>query len=164
MFVCYLLINSQGRTYIGYTNDFKKRLRQHNGEISGGAKYTTAYKGTNGWHPVAVIEGFPDNKWAMSFEWRMKKYKNSKGKLKSSSGLDKRLKNIFEIIKENKITGKSLPPSEIPLLTININKKYENRLEKIVDLDNFFIHNPVDNLVLEFKSGHQLSLLAKINL
>ena len=101
MFVCYLLINSQGKTYIGYTNDFKKRLRQHNGEISGGAKYTTAHKGANGWHPVAIIDGFPNNKWAMSFEWRMKKYKNSKGKLKSSSGLNMRLKNIFEIIIAN---------------------------------------------------------------
>ena len=127
--VCLLsLINSQEKP-----TDTQMILkdRQHNGEISGGAKYTTAHKGANGWHPVAIINGFPNNKWAMSFEWRMKKYKNSKGKLKSSSGLNMRLKNIFEIIQENKITSKSLPPSEIPLITICVNKKYQSFGRKI---------------------------------
>ena len=32
------------KTYVGMTNDFFHRLRQHNGEIKGGAKYTTNIK------------------------------------------------------------------------------------------------------------------------
>tara|TARA_A100000164_G_scaffold349144_1_gene351877 strand:- start:415 stop:906 length:492 start_codon:yes stop_codon:yes gene_type:complete len=156
MFLCYLISNSESRTYVGYTNNFKNRIRKHNGEIVGGAKYTTAHKGKNGWKPVAIICGFPDNKWAMSFEWRMKRQKNSKGKLKPSSGIDSRLKNIFEILEEDKITSKSPPPSEIPLISIIVNKKFESRLEKLVDLNKFFIDNSVSNLTLEFKENSEI--------
>jgi len=36
----YILKCSDGSYYTGKTTDLKKRLRQHNGEIKGGAKYT----------------------------------------------------------------------------------------------------------------------------
>jgi len=45
---CYVLKNTKGNgnsksnaVYVGYTNRPDRRIRQHNGEISGGAKYTT---------------------------------------------------------------------------------------------------------------------------
>lgn len=38
MFLVYLIKNDT-KTYIGYTNDFLKRWQQHNGYLSGGAKY-----------------------------------------------------------------------------------------------------------------------------
>ena len=43
---CYVLKNTKGNSksnavYVGYTNRPDRRIRQHNGEISGGAKYTT---------------------------------------------------------------------------------------------------------------------------
>ena len=41
MFV-YMLESSDGATYIGATVDLNRRLRQHNGEIKGGAKRTTS--------------------------------------------------------------------------------------------------------------------------
>ncbi len=37
----YILRCSDGSYYTGITNDLEKRLRQHNGEISGGAVYTS---------------------------------------------------------------------------------------------------------------------------
>ena len=38
----YLLINNvHNRTYLGITNNLKRRIRQHNCEIKGGAKYTS---------------------------------------------------------------------------------------------------------------------------
>ena len=40
MFLVYLIKN-ENKTYIGYTNDFFRRWKQHNGYLSGGAKYTT---------------------------------------------------------------------------------------------------------------------------
>ena len=44
--VCYIIEN-RGYTYVGVSNNAVKRLRAHNGEIKGGAKYTTS-KGS-GW-------------------------------------------------------------------------------------------------------------------
>ncbi len=41
MFFVYLLKCSDGTYYCGKTNDLKNRLRQHNGQIKGGAKYTS---------------------------------------------------------------------------------------------------------------------------
>jgi len=40
-YLVYLLVNSSNNcTYIGCTNNSIRRLRQHNGELVGGAKYT----------------------------------------------------------------------------------------------------------------------------
>jgi putative endonuclease len=40
--VVYLLKCANNSLYCGITNDMARRLRQHNGEIQGGAKYTRA--------------------------------------------------------------------------------------------------------------------------
>ncbi|WP_342591002.1 GIY-YIG nuclease family protein [Isorropodon fossajaponicum symbiont] len=39
----YLLHCANNSLYCGVSNDIAKRIRQHNGEIKGGAKYTRAY-------------------------------------------------------------------------------------------------------------------------
>jgi len=36
----YLLVCGDGSYYAGITNDLERRVRQHNGEIAGGARYT----------------------------------------------------------------------------------------------------------------------------
>jgi len=65
---CYLLRSRlNGRTYIGYTTDPLRRLRQHNGEICGGAKKTSR---SRPWELVCVVRGFPDQGSALRFEWR----------------------------------------------------------------------------------------------
>lgn len=162
MFLCYLIYNSEGRTYVGYTNNFRERIRKHNGDISGGAKYTTAHKGLQGWEPAAIVGGFPDKRWAMSFEWRMKRRLNGLGKLKPSSGLNARLKNIFEIIELDKITSKSPPPSEVPLISIVVNNKFESKLNTLVDLNKIFSEINGNNLALEFKSDCDIKMIDTI--
>lgn len=54
------------RTYIGVTNNLKRRLRQHNGEIVGGAKTTRGRV----WRYLFHVSGF-DKIQALQFEWRM---------------------------------------------------------------------------------------------
>jgi putative endonuclease len=38
----YVLVSARGRTYVGTTTDVARRLRQHNGELVGGARSTRA--------------------------------------------------------------------------------------------------------------------------
>lgn len=81
--ICYLLQSANPRyTYFGYTNNLEHRLRQHNGIIKGGAKYTSKYRP---WKVVCYVSGFPDRRTALQFEWRLhhpfKKYRNLAGKI-----------------------------------------------------------------------------------
>lgn len=69
-FACYLLTSLcprfKGHTYIGYTVNPRRRIRQHNGEIRSGAWRT---KRKRPWEMVFCIYGFPTNVAALQFEW-----------------------------------------------------------------------------------------------
>ena len=70
MYFCYILYSLHPKylnnTYIGFTDDPLHRLRQHNGEIKGGAKYT---KRRRPWKLILVISNFPNKIAALKFEW-----------------------------------------------------------------------------------------------
>ncbi|CAE7732202.1 SLX1 [Symbiodinium pilosum] len=68
LYGCYLLqsARNQRRTYIGFTMDPKRRLRQHNGEIKGGACKTHKWKP---WRMVLCVWGFPGKVLALQFEY-----------------------------------------------------------------------------------------------
>lgn len=59
--------------YVGYTTCVLRRLRQHNGEISGGARQTRRIRLRTGceWRVSQVTTGFPDKKSALQFEWAL---------------------------------------------------------------------------------------------
>ena len=67
---CYLLATRSGseKTYVGVTPDLDRRLRQHNGELAGGARATTGRI----WERICHVRGFPDHRAALQFEWRWK--------------------------------------------------------------------------------------------
>ena len=68
-------------TYLGSTNNFSHRLRQHNGEICGGAR-TTANRSKHHkykWKPVCIVRGFRTRGDAYSFEKLAKEITYSKG-------------------------------------------------------------------------------------
>jgi len=94
-FFVYLLLSSDGSTYVGATVDLERRLRQHNKELKGGA-YATSAKVLKGetWIRVAHVEGFPDWQSALQFEWRWKQLTR-----KQASGL-KPLKRRMEALKQ----------------------------------------------------------------
>lgn len=66
----YLLqsMSNPRRTYVGYTVDLQHRLRQHNGELVGGAKATRSGRP---WRVVGYLTGFPTASLALQFEWRV---------------------------------------------------------------------------------------------
>jgi len=73
MYICYCLERRGGTgalTYVGCTNNFTRRLRQHNGEIKGGARCTTRACAAGAlWTPIHFAVGFIDKSQALSFEW-----------------------------------------------------------------------------------------------
>ena len=97
-FYCYLLKTiddkKTNRTYIGFTVNPKRRIRQHNCEIKGGAKCTKGRK----WKMIAIVE-VPDKKKALSFEWYWKHKKSKTGRWTSSGpGSNKRIQRMIELI------------------------------------------------------------------
>lgn len=69
---CLATVEEPINTYIGATVDVDRRLSQHNGEKSGGAKCTS--KRPECWYRVCYVQGFLDNHQALSFEWHWKYY------------------------------------------------------------------------------------------
>lgn len=104
----YLLLCSDNSTYVGATVDLDKRLRQHNGEITGGAVMTTSKvkKGKN-WSRVCYVSGFPDWRAALQFEWRWKQISR---KLSASiPPIERRLKSLRKLLSLDKPTTKAIP-------------------------------------------------------
>lgn len=66
---CLQSLSRRNSTYIGASMDFVHRLRQHNGEIVGGAKYTARFRP---WHRAVHAEGFATWRDALRFEWAWK--------------------------------------------------------------------------------------------
>jgi structure-specific endonuclease subunit SLX1 len=106
---CYILRNTQAKyshlTYNGSTNNMKRRLRQHNEEISGGARYTHGRGG--GWEVYALLTGFIDHKNALSCEWRIKHTNGRPGKRPTNHlGVIGRIRGLNEVLKCPKWTNK----------------------------------------------------------
>jgi len=101
-YIIYVLYNTQSTcTYIGSTNNPVRRIRQHNGDLVGGAKYTKNKKGNGEWLYygwIQSIEGFIfERKIALSLEKRIQiKSRKEKGK----TPLERRLNTINKLILE----------------------------------------------------------------
>ena len=97
MFYCYLIQsnNCPNFSYIGITNNLEQRLKQHNGEIKGGAKCTRRF---TDWEYVLQV-GLKDKRTASSLEWYWKHKKNSKNKWQHTrSGISNKIERLKEII------------------------------------------------------------------
>ena len=87
MWKVYLLEEINGpRTYVGATLDVDRRLKQHNGLQSGGAKATHGRQ----WRRVCHVTGFPHERAALQFEW---KWKNV-SKQQQGSAFERRVKAL----------------------------------------------------------------------
>ncbi|XP_019425802.1 PREDICTED: structure-specific endonuclease subunit SLX1-like isoform X2 [Lupinus angustifolius] len=125
-FACYLLTSLNPRhkrsTYIGFTVNPRRRIRQHNGEIGAGAFRT---KKKRPWEMVLCIYGFPTNVSALQFEWAWQHpakslaVRKAAAGFKSLSGLASRIKLAFTML--------TLPSWQSMSITVNFfSTKYMN--------------------------------------
>ena len=104
----FYIIKNRQFTYAGVSPDPVQRLRKHNGEICGGAKYT-ASKGP-GWKHVCIVSGFQNKIQALQFEWAVKHHPP-----RNVGGIASRLKKLREVMAKEKWTSKSPPSCDVPL-------------------------------------------------
>ncbi len=91
----YLLINTSNKyTYLGITNNSVRRLRQHNGIIKGGARYTNAKKGEGEWKYYLKIHNLTKRE-ALSME---RTAKNLRRRARGNTPLDKRLDVLLPLV------------------------------------------------------------------
>ena len=106
-YYCYILKSKNPLypdiTYNGSTNNMERRLRQHNGDCSGGAKAT---KGKGPWIPYIILEGFECRTEALSCEWRIKHPTNKKIRPKCYCGVEGRIKSLNIILNLDRWTNK----------------------------------------------------------
>ena len=107
----YLLESTNHATYVGATVNLDHRLRQHNGEIKGGAR-ATSMKVKNGetWRRVCYVEGFPSWSECLKFEWAWKFY-SRKLSIKLFP-LERRKQALKTLLSREKSTSKAIPYSE----------------------------------------------------
>ena len=98
MSYCYLLY-SRNNTYIGATVNPDHRLRQHNGEIVGGAKRTKGHT----WKRALYVSGFPNWVAALQFEWAWKR------KGRGKPGLVGKLVALVDLVRSVRSTKNALP-------------------------------------------------------
>jgi predicted GIY-YIG superfamily endonuclease len=105
MWFCYILRNIEPAykkmTYIGSTNNPLRRIRQHNKELVGGAKYTS---GKGVWEIYALLTGFPNHINTLSCEWRLKHPTGKRKRSKKYCGVDGRIKGLDLVLKSEKWT------------------------------------------------------------
>ncbi len=109
----YLLVSTNGNTYVGATVDLNRRLRQHNKEIKGGA-HATGLKVAQGetWVRAAHVSGFPDWQAALQFEWRWKQL--SRKLAVNMVPLERRILALKILLELPQSTSKAKPYSEWP--------------------------------------------------
>jgi predicted GIY-YIG superfamily endonuclease len=96
---CYIIrLPNKNRTYVGYTVEPTRRIKQHNGILKGGAKATSI---ASDWQFLAIITS--DNELftkvvALSIEWHLKHPEGKKRTTPIYRGVDGKLKSIIEVL------------------------------------------------------------------
>jgi predicted GIY-YIG superfamily endonuclease len=108
-YVCYLLVSlTSRRTYVGITNNLQRRLRQHNGEITGGAKATRMGRP----HYCRVtVGGFTNQHECLQFEYMWKHIAPRK-----SHGEKARICKLMALLQKDRWTQNAPLASTIPLV------------------------------------------------
>lgn len=103
---CYMICCG-ARTYIGKTNNLRRRLRQHNGQLVGGAKATR--RGGGPWRLVWYVRGFASNSDVLKFEWRCHNPPRRR------FGIEGRTQCLLDVCRLPRWTSTAPPSRSVPL-------------------------------------------------
>lgn len=135
------IIFEQYKTYVGSTVNLNRRIRQHNGEIKGGAKYTRG----GDWEYYCVLYNLNNEKCkCLSEEWHLK-HQTTKVKNYSNT-YDRRRRAIERYIKPDAYEHKYI---------LFVSKKYVKYLPKCnvgvyIWIIDDFSHENINELVSQF--------------
>jgi len=127
-YICYIL-RCGNYTYNGCTNNFKRRIRQHNGEIKGGAKCTSL---RSPWAPYCIITGFQDQREALQAEWRIKRVEGRR-RPRKYCGVEGRIKGLSAIFKREQFTSNSARKLSDMSLTVHLSREFHHLLPDLPD-------------------------------
>ena len=96
----FYIIYNKNNSYAGVTPDPERRIKKHNQEIAGGAKYTKMVG--KGWKYICQVHGFKTKIDALKFEWAVKHCPPKKNK-----GIYNRILKFQTILNKEKWESKS---------------------------------------------------------
>lgn len=129
-------------SYVGVTNDLQKRIRQHNGEIKGGARYTRSKRGKGKWK-YAFVVAFATRQDALRVEWKMHHIRGEG----SYDGANRRFYVFLKLVcstKKATSTSKNwseMFPLHVWISTTHINQHFIEQVEKYKSIFNVRLTN-----------------------
>ena len=135
MSYCYLLFTESNQTYVGATVDPDRRLRQHNKELSGGAR-ATGIRVEQGltWLRACYITNIPEWRSALQIEWRWKQLGRTQFK-HIRNPIERRLYSLKKLLSMEKPTEKAIPydayPSGPPQIVWD-SEELKNKYDEII--------------------------------
>jgi predicted GIY-YIG superfamily endonuclease len=107
-YLCYIVKSVDSmRTYAGITNNMTRRLRQHNGTLAGGAKYTSKPH-SRPWSIVLTVHGFQSKVQVLQFEWALHH-------VKGRGGVAARMSKLLTVLRKTRWTRSAPPACTVPL-------------------------------------------------
>lgn len=108
MYGVYCLVSEANpkRIYVGMTNNLKRRLRQHNGEITGGARSTSS-KLHRPWQVAFYVHGLTRTE-AAQLEWAIKHHR-----IKGASGVEGFQRKLTALMQRDRWTLRAPLVSEV---------------------------------------------------
>ena len=108
----YLLRNARGRTYVGCALDPARRLRQHNGELAGGAAQTARGRP---WAHVLAVRGFRTYREGLQFEYAWRRVHRRRRDAYTVAG---RRASLAALLARERWSRAAPPAAEVPLTIV----------------------------------------------
>ncbi|KAK7085779.1 Structure-specific endonuclease subunit SLX1 [Halocaridina rubra] len=112
----------QGHTYIGYTVDPNRRIKQHNRGTQAGGAYLTSKRGP--WEMVLIIHGFPNDISGLRFEWAWQHPQKSR-RLRGINGKKRNEKRFDFCLRVLATMLQTRPWSRLPLTIRWLKQEYK---------------------------------------